>query len=221
MSTISPTELDASRSERMRRARLLGCAERQDLVASFFGGAAADRNGGLGLGTAIAEFQGWEMSSGRIRDGGGSPWWSAINGLLLLDMADAARHVATTGCVVAVSPVPALPGPGIAGWVEFLGDDSTGASRAQGLLWSAHQDSIRRAAETCSALLAAEPGPERDFALLALAVVERAAQMEIPTDGSLLGQMTRSYFPGHYPIDARSVAELRSELAELGPSGMP
>lgn len=216
MTHTPPADLGSSLSERIRRARLLTCSQRRDLLAGFFNGAAADETPGLGLGTAIADFLHWEISSGRIRDGGGSPWWSAINGLLLLDMTAAARREPPE----AASPA-AIGSPGVVGWAELLDGVATGSTRSQSLLWSAHQGSIGWAAEICSGLLAEEPEPERDFARVALAVVDRAARMDVATDGPLLGEMTRSYFPRRYPIDGASLAELCAGLAELGSSATP
>ncbi len=192
MTHTPPADLGSSLSERIRRARLLTCSQRRDLLAGFFNGAAAETPG-LGLGTAIADFLHWEISSGRIRDGGGSPWWSAINGLLLLDMTAAARREPPE----AASPA-AIESPGVVGWAELLDGVATGSTRSQSLLWSAHQGSIGWAAE-----------------------VDRAARMDVATDGPLLGEMTRSYFPRRYPIDGASLAELCAGLAELGSSATP
>src|SRR5690606_19380849 len=66
-------------------ARRLSPEARRDAMTHFFRRYPGTDRGPLGLGRAMVEFLDWLVSSGRIGGEGGSPWWSALNGHLVLD----------------------------------------------------------------------------------------------------------------------------------------
>jgi hypothetical protein len=147
----------------------------------------------LGLGRALWEFQEWEIDSGRLRDDGGSPWWSAVNGRLVSDLQDAAAG---------------LPGP----WADYRAGLDDAIEEVQARLWCAHQDSITRGAEAASGLLGSETAEEQEFALTALAVVDMASAVQLRTSSSALGRQTREHYPRRYPCTKDDLGTLRAML---------
>jgi hypothetical protein len=147
----------------------------------------------LGLGRALAEFQEWEIVSGRLRDGGGSPWWSAVNGRLVSDIEDAAQGA---------------PGP----WADYVAGIGGEPDQVQALLWTAHQHSIDGGAAAAAALLEEEPEHEQEFARFALVVVDMAAAMGQRTSSGGLGRQTREHYPTGYPCTEEDLQGIRSML---------
>lgn len=147
-----------------------------------------------GLGRALLDFQAWEIDSGRLADDDGSPWWSAVNGWLVLDL-DAARR--------------GVPGP----WFDYTLAEP---ADQQDALWVAHQQSIEAGVRAAAPLLRAEPPEERSFTRLALAVVEAAAALGYPTSGDGLGRQTRATYPSAYPSTAAALAQARAAVEVMG-----
>jgi hypothetical protein len=146
-----------------------------------------------GLGRALVDFQDWEISSGRLSDGGGSPWWSAVNGRLISDLEDAAAGV---------------PGP----WADYASCDGSDPEAAQAALWLAHQHSIDAGALAAAELLQSEPEVEREFAGIALAIVDMAAGLGHRTSSGALGHQTRELYPRAYPCTEADLARIRAVL---------
>jgi hypothetical protein len=144
----------------------------------------------LGLGRALGDFQDWEIRSGRLADGGGSPWWSTVNGFLVEDLAEAHGGAG---------------GP----WQDYL---ASPPEERQARLWLAHQDSINRGVAAAADLLAKESHPERAFIELAIRVVEMAASVDLDTSSGSLGRRTTEIYPRSYPCDEADLELLRREL---------
>ncbi len=178
---------------RIDHARELSVPERREIMGSFFGRRPGRHGPAPGLGRALIDFQEWEISSGRIADGGGSAWWATVNGVLLLDLSEAE-----------------LTGRGP--W-EVYG--RAGPEEAQTGLWEAHQWSIERGVAAAEPLLAEEPELERGFIALALEMVEGSAAVGYPTDTDDLGRQAASLYPDRYPCSAAELELVEAALAEL------
>lgn len=144
-----------------------------------------------GLGRAILDFQDWEIQSGRIaEDGRGSPWWRAVNGLFVLDMAEAMTGSSATCAADA--------------WRGY----ALGLGASQAALWEAHQRSLHSAIDSCDELFKLEPPAEQAFARIVVEVVDRTALANRPTDSPELAALTERFYPSSYPIDESAVAPL-------------
>lgn len=157
--------------------------------------------GPLGLGRAVVDFVDWELRSGRLADDG-SAWWRCVNGVMMLDLRDAAnafdRDHAVSGTASA--------------WVAYACGD---LADAQAHLWDAHQASLTAGLRYAEPLLAAEPEAERELAAIVVAVVERVAADRAPTGTGALAAFTARHYPAHYPAHALDVATLRRDLAPI------
>lgn len=185
---------------RARAALLLPAPARAAIVRRFFAkyphGTAP-----LGLGRAVVDFVDWELHSGRLDDDG-PEWWRCVNGVMMLDLRDAARTI---------EHGLSVRGAGAA-WVSYACGDIPGA---QARLWDAHQVSLAAGLRHAGSLLEAEPAAEREFAAIVVAVVERVAADRSPTGTADLAAFTARRYPTHYPASDRDVATLRHELASL------
>lgn len=188
MGSIAPRVDDAVRLTR---------AERRETMESFFT-SHPGIGGGLGLGQAVLDFQGWEIASGRIGDRGGSAWWRAVNGMMVLDVGDATN-------------ADAEPTPAINAWRAYAerGDQAS--------LWEAHQQSLHSAIGYCAELLARETRAEQAFAAIVVDVVDRTALTNRPTNTRDLKMLTERFYPASYPIGDAALAPLehmRQQTAE-------
>jgi hypothetical protein len=133
------------------------------------------------------------MESGRVADGAGSAWWSEVNGLMLLDMAEAAA-MASDGDVGHSDPVRA--------WMAYWSNHAKGA--ATRLCWEAHQCSLEASVRVAEGAVVLEPTAERDFIAIALSSVEIAARANLPLGrggAQVVGGFCRAFYPGSYPAD--------------------
>ena len=136
-----------------------------------------------GLGQAIMDFQAWEIASGRISIAGGSPWWRAVNGFMVLDL-----QSAMTG-----SPMESA---GVKAWLAYtVGADADGQER----LWEAHQRSLHAGLRASRELLESEPSAEREFASIVIDVVDRTALASAATNSADLRNLAERYYPAAYP----------------------
>lgn len=196
-------------AEPLAEAIALTPAARMATVEAFFAASPRSSEGSSGLGRAILDFQAWEIASGRIpTSNGGSDWWRAVNGMMVLDIAAAAQGA--TG-----------PTPAIRAWVDY-----TTAAEPQRALWEAHQRSLHAGIRAAGALLVAESEAERRFAAIVIDVVDRTALSGSATDNDGLARLTERYYPGVYPIrpDALPALEgMREKTAArlLDPAGAP
>lgn len=182
---------------RLAEAVALTPAARMEAVESFFTARPRSSEGPLGLGRAILDFQAWEIASGRIpASGGGSDWWRAVNGMMVLDIA-AASHGA------------ARPSPAIRAWLDY-----TTASEPQGAFWEAHQRSLHAGIRACARLLGAEPPAEQQFAAIVIDIVDRTALSGAATDNDGLARMTERFYPRQYPIDPDELPALEAMRAK-------
>lgn len=177
---------------RIEAALRLSAAERSRTIRGFFARfPGPDRPPGLGR--ALIDFVDWLGDSGRLDDVAGSPWWKALNGCLILDLADAMDDVDD----------PANP------WRRYARRQaSAGAQELQDLLWDAHQVSLHRAIPACWGLFAAETAHERAFIEAAMEIVDLAALHSQPTDTAALSVSTQRLYPAHYPLRAPFADEL-------------
>lgn len=194
---------DLGGSSRLEAAIGLSVDDRRRAFAEFFSAHPGPRRTGLGLGTALADFLDWEVESGRVADGtSGSPWWKAVNGLMVLDAAG----------------VMGGEGSQLAGaarmWAAYTGapggDD-------QAALWRAHQASMTAATTTAATLLGAEPAEEAAFIAVVLDVLERATARCSATDDHRLGDQARASYPMTYPATAEALAALEQVLHRRRP----
>jgi hypothetical protein len=177
----------------------LPAASRLTTAARFFRAHSGDGDGPFGLGRAIVDFVAWELRSGRLADTGGSRWWRAVNGCMMLDLraATAALENADTDA------------GGAAMWLAYA---TAARADAQGALWRAHQASLVHGLAVAAPLLAAEHPAEREFAGIAIQFVVDAAAMSIPTGQDALARLTERFYPGHYPATDTDVSALRGLL---------
>ncbi len=152
------------------------------------------------MGRALLEFFSWEVASGRVRDGGGSHWWSAVNEALVLDIWEAGRSLSEES----------IPETAEArAWVDYA---RSGPEEAQRLLWRAHQRSVETAVAASGDLRIGEPLPEQQLIDIVLAVLDQTAQAGRRTDTGGLGAAVRQTYPGIYPAES---ADLVAVLAAL------
>lgn len=178
----------AAMTPRHECAIALSPAERRDIVEAFFAAHPGDAAGTFGLGRAILDFQAWETDSGRIAEAGGSDWWRAVNGMMVLDIAEAAQDAGGTR--------------GAAPWRAYA------KNPCQSRLWEAHQRSLHAAIALSHDLLANESEAERAFAAIVIEVVDRTALALRPTDTDDLANLTQRYYPAEYPIEPGQLAGL-------------
>lgn len=174
-------------------------AQRREVMAGFFSRHGGHPEGGnppgddshpLGVGRALEDFQEWEIRSGRVADGAGSPWWSIVNGILVHDLV-------------------AAGGGGAGPWQDYL---VAAPSQSQAKLWAAHQYSIGRGAAAAEGVLVSEVPAEQAFIEVALGVVETAAVAQLDTSRGSLGRRTEQLYPRCYPCGEADLERLRSEL---------
>lgn len=169
-------------TERLAEAIALTPAARMEAVGAFFAANPRSPEGPFGLGRAILDFQEWEVTSGRIPANGGSRWWRAVNGMMVLDIA-----AATTGEGTVSTAVRA--------WLAYPSSE-----HPQHALWEAHQRSLHAGIFAGTTLLQEEPEAERRFAAIVIDVVDRTALSEAATDNDSLARLTERYYPSAYPI---------------------
>ncbi len=170
----------------------LPVAERRAVVQDFFFAHPGDGREGIGFGRAVADFLDWEVASERVVDGdGGSCWWKAVNGFLVLDLT-------------------AAIGGGMTREARAWRDYATGpAADQQGRLWHAHGLSIERAVGVSRELAANEPAPEREFIGIVLAALDHAGLVSRSTDDATLATAVERHYPMTYPIAAEELERLR------------
>lgn len=188
-SVDSPASPGRDEAERARRHSV---EHRREVLAGFFSGGGDEGGHPLGLGRALSDFQEWEIRSGRVHDGAGSPWWSVVNGILVDDLAAAADGGAD--------------GP----WRDYL---ASPPRERQSRLWRAHQYSIGRGASAAQDLLVREVPTERAFIEIALGVVESAAAAELDTSRGSLGRRTAQLYPQSHPCCEADLERLLTELS--------
>lgn len=170
-------------AERLADAIALTPAARMETVEAFFAASPRSSEGPFGLGRAILDFQAWEIASGRITaSGGGSPWWRAVNGMMVLDIAAAARSEDAWS-------------PAARAWLVY-----PSSPEPQRALWEAHQRSLHAGILAGAHLLQEEPEAERRFAAIVIDVVDRTALSGAATDNDGLARLTERYYPATYPI---------------------
>jgi len=177
---------------------LLTVDKRREIVEIFFLSHPGPGRRGLGLGRAIADFVEWEASSGRLDEASGSAWWRAVNESFVLDLRATLAATRPKGERRAAS----------AAWAAYM----TATHDPQQALWAAHQVSLTSAVQAAAPLLEREPGEERAFAEIVLAVVARSAAEGVPTDTTDLARSTRRLYPPCYPISPLQLDTLASRL---------
>ncbi len=183
-------------SSRLRRALGLTPNERRRLMHGFFRRHPGDgRDPELGFGRAMADFQGWLIDSGRVAAGGGSLWWAAVNGLMVLGLdADPVAHPWD-------------------GYVKACADGD--AETRQRAFWDAHAASLADSLAGAEALLGGETAAEAEFAAVALDTVERAGALGLRSDGPRLGLAAKYVYPGRYPVTPGELEDLHQVIAAL------
>lgn len=189
------TELD--------RALCLSTGARMAMLERFFDAHPGGTRPVPGCGLALIDFLAWEIDSGRVVDGGGSPWWRAVNGFLVLDLVDA----------IGPTDGESRAQPTVLAWKRYMRSSPGDEQRN---LWRAHEQSIARAVSEADAMLEGEEPAEQSFARLVLRVLSRATRTCEPTDTSLLGETVRRQYPGRYPISRDGLAELVTALSSKG-----
>lgn len=203
----------------LARAQQLTVARRRAVISAFLGpGPTADVSpGALGHGRALADFFEWEVSSGRVADEGGSPWWRATNGLLVEDLETAWHNARSLAADNREAREVALSGGGggdpAGEWTCFL----FGGSSPTEVFWRAHRCSLDRATELATPLLDHETDAERSFITVVMAMVDLAAEELTPTDTPHLAQLTARHYPMEYPITEAEVAALIRRMRAESP----
>lgn len=185
----SPSRAGSEPLEPVRAARHT-IAHRREVLTAFFSRYPGNGRHRLGFGRALGDFQEWEIRSGRLGDGSGSPWWSTVNGILVNDLAAANGGAA---------------GP----WQDY---SASPPEERQARLWLAHQYSINRGVAAAEDLLIRESNLERAFIEVALGVVEMAAAVDLDTSSGSLGRRTTELYPRCYPCDEAELEHLKREL---------
>lgn len=180
------------RALRLDRAVALAPDARRAIVDAFFAAHPGAGHAAPGLGRAVGDFVDWQVDSGRL-GAGGSPWWRAVNGWMMLDLADSGAGRTTT--------------PATARWHAYsrAGDRDGDAQR---LLWRAHQQSLHAALVAARPLLDSECDDERRFVAVVLRVVDGAAAAGSDTAGPDLRDLTRRWYPARYPACAADLETL-------------
>ncbi len=191
----------------------LSVAERRDVFTTFFAHHPGSARTGPGLGRALVDFLAWEIDSGRVADSGGSAWWKAVNGMMVLDIAAAGTKPEPIGRPAwpGVLGGSTLAGAGHdqrAAWMRYAAAE-TDAQQAE--LWRAHAASMVRAVDLAAPLLGAESDAERSFVAVVLRVLDGATRRCVATDSPDLGDQVRHRYPDGYPIST-------DELAALAPA---
>ncbi len=189
---------------RLEAAIALSVEERRRAFGRFFSAHPGPGRTGLGLGTALADFLEWEVASGRVADGAGSPWWKAVNGLMVLDVADAAAADGLSSGAVRV-------------WATYAGGVVGGDDGDQAALWHAHQASMAEATAIARPLLEDEPAEEVAFVAIVLDVLDRATARTTATDDHRLGDQARASYPSAYPATAEALVALSGVLRQRRP----
>jgi hypothetical protein len=139
-----------------------------------------------------------------VADDGGSVWWRQVNGLLLLDMVDAAA-LGTDDVAGCSEPVRA--------WTRYWSDAHSGHGTRS--CWDAHQASLAAGVGAAQELLGAEPPSEQDFIAIALSSVELASRANLPTGragASVIGGFCRVFYPDGYPAAEGAAGHAESML---------
>jgi hypothetical protein len=205
---VTPLAFEFPLEDRRECARSLSPARRLALLASFGRGRGIRANAS---GRTYPELHGlhryqrWLTQSGRVADDGGSAWWSEVNGLLLLDMAESATLSpgATGG---RSEPVRA--------WTNYW--TNRAKEHRTRLCWEAHQSSLEAGVRAAEGLLALEPPSERDFITIALSSVEIASLANLPTGrggSNVVGGFCRVFYPAGYPAEDGSGTRAQSLLS--------
>ncbi len=188
---------DASDGTVLETALRMPAVERVALFDRFFHAHPGTGRTGVGLGRAMVDFLAWEVDSGRVADTGGSAWWAAVNGLLVLDVAAAGAGPPTAG----------------AAWRRYA---DAPPPEQQAALWRAHQESMARAVSLAAPLLEEECAAERAFVTLVLRVLDGATGRCAPTDSPQLGSSVRRSYPAGYPIGDSQLAALMASFRSGG-----
>lgn len=185
----------------------LRVGERVATFERFFGSSPGHGRRGLGLGTALADFLAWEVDSGRVADRGGSRWWKAVNGVLVLDVAAAAGgpQARAPAGPAAMHPAPQPAWRAGAAWRAYAAAPPPGQQAA---LWRAHAASLARAVDLAQPLLAEEVPAERELVAVVLRILDAATRRQTPTDGPGLGAAVRAHYPATYPARPDDVVAL-------------
>jgi len=137
---------------RLADARAVLPTKRFKILKSFFSQYGGEKDG-LGYGEALNTFMEWEQRSGRLRRRGGDPWWMAVNGSMMLDMAEAQRLLKRNQRARSANPA-------VQAWIAF----ATSKKDRQKKLWHAHQVSLHagiRAADRDGLYDALPPNEQR------------------------------------------------------------
>lgn len=189
---MQPEDLEENaRATRLMAATALTPKERKRVVEEFFTAHPGPGVGPLGLGRAVLDFQEWEVTSGRISATGGSAWWRAVNGMMVLDIADADGDSASS------------PSASVEAWRAYA---SPGTRQCD--LWHAHQLSLHAAIRRCTELLPRELEVEIAFAAIVVDIVDRTALADLATDSADLAKLTGRHYPKTYPTPPGALAAL-------------
>jgi len=150
--------------------------------------------------SGLMAFTQWEVDSGRLSNTGGSAWWRAVNGGMMLDIRAAGKLIRSNGLSARSSD------PNIQAWIDYqVSARSGGQATTQRALWRAHQLSLHRGVDCFDDLLAREEGSEQEFIKHVVENVDITALLNFPSDewGAMtigaVGKSLPLVWPSFYP----------------------
>ncbi len=164
---------------------------------------------GLGMGQVFIDFMEWEISSGRLSDSMGSPWWMAVNWMMIVDLSNTMRQSPEAEkfrYTIGQDNIRNSP------WDIYLQSD---VANEKELFWRAHQNSLSRAVELASPLLESEVVSEQRFIQLSLEIVDFVASSKDLGDAATLKQSLDKFYPSSYPITLDDLESLECSLILL------
>jgi hypothetical protein len=204
----------------------LGAGRRQEIVEAFFAaypgqptdpwytrlanavapGDSAWETTGFGLG--IWQFTDWQIDSRRLTtDDPAYRWWRAINGAIVLDLADAHRCLnRRTGS----------SDPAVAAWIDYANltrDPTTDEDVVQAAWWRAHHVSLHSAIDDAWDLFADLPPIERRLAAQVVENADVAARIGLRSGDGGLGIFADAFYPDDLDVSVEQVERLEQETS--------
>jgi hypothetical protein len=161
-----------------------------------------------GFGLGIWQFTDWQIDSGRLTtDRSDYRWWRAINGAIVLDLADAHR---------CLNRRIGSNDPAVAAWIDYAHlsrDPLTDEDAVQAAWWRAHHVSLHSAIDDAWDLFADLPPVERRFAAQVVENADVAARIGLRSGDGGLGVFVDAFYPDDLDATVERVERLEQETS--------